>query len=51
MAKKNYTKAGAKRAMQAALTKVLKVHQDGHMSDQMFLKIRAQLKQVHDRIK
>ncbi len=43
MAKKNYTKAGAKRAMMACRSKVIKVWEDGYISGNTMQKLTVML--------
>jgi hypothetical protein len=47
MAKKNYTKAGARRACKAIQSKLQKLMADGYISPSMFVK----LAEPYDRIK
>ena len=51
MAKKNYTKAGAKRACSAIMSKIHKLHMDGHISPQKYIKMINEVKQVMGSIK
>ena len=51
MAKKNYTKAGAQRACNAILGKLIKLQQDEYMSLDMFVKSTKMIQGIRDRIK
>lgn len=51
MAKKNYTKAGAKRAIKAIQSKLLKLHQDGHVGAKQFISFSESFDRLYNRCK
>ena len=51
MPKKNYTKAGAKRAIMSCETKIRKVFEDGHMRAGAFVKLMDEFKRLKRSIK
>lgn len=51
MPKKNYTKAGARRALTAAETKVRKVYEDGHMTVHKYVSLADALNKLKKSIK
>ena len=51
MAKKNYTKAGAKRAVNAIQAKGVKLWTDGYITTNEMGKLTDWCKRVHNRIK
>ena len=51
MAKKNYTNAGARRAVKAICAKLLKLHQDGHISSKQYISLDDSMKRLYGRMK
>lgn len=51
MAKKNYTQAGARRALKAVCAKLLKLHQDGYMSGKQYVSLDENFKRMYNRMK
>ena len=51
MAKKNYTQAGARRSVKAIMSKLLKLHQDGHMSAKQYVSLNDTMVRLHNRMK
>ena len=51
MAKKNYTKAGAKRALMGICGKLSRLQIDGYISAKQFISLDESMKRIYNRIK
>lgn len=51
MAKKNYTNAGSRRAVKSIMGKLLRLHQDGHISSKQYITLSDTMNRLHNKLK
>lgn len=49
--RKNYTNAGARRAIKSIQGKLLRLHQDGHVASKQYISLSETMTRLHTKLK